>query len=68
MRISKKIKKLIVKDPFKLTTREYHILVSLAESEIASWSAFLSSLHTYYDKGTKSVATGSKGRGLGKKV
>jgi len=68
MKITNKIKKAIVKDPLNLTTREYHMLTSLAENEIAEWSAFLYNLHTHYDKGTKSVAKTPKGRRLGKKV
>jgi hypothetical protein len=75
MKITKKIKKSIKKDPLELTEREFHILVGLAENEIQEWSMFLCNLITQYEKATKTitksgegVAKNIKAKRLGKKV
>jgi hypothetical protein len=53
MKITKKIKKAIVKDPLKLTEREFYMLSELAENEIQEWSMFLVNLHNEYNNGKK---------------
>jgi hypothetical protein len=53
MKITKKIKQTIVKDPMKLTEREFYILSELAENEIQEWSMFLVNLHNEYNNGKK---------------
>jgi hypothetical protein len=68
MKITKKIKESIKKDPTELTEREFYILSGLAENEIQEWSMFLVNLNTQYDKSRKSVAKNTKSRRLGKKV
>ena len=47
MKITKKIQKSIVKDPLKLTKREFTILLALAENEIRKWSLFAVNLQKY---------------------
>jgi hypothetical protein len=66
MKITNKIKKAIVKDPMKLTTREFYILSELAENEIQEWSMFLVNLHNEYNKVRKTIP--KSGEGLGKIV
>jgi len=71
MKITNKIKKAIIKDPLKLTEREFYILSELAENEIQEWSLFLINLHNEYNgynTKSKGVEKGVKGKRLGKKV
>lgn len=68
MKITKKIKKAIVKDLMKLTSREFYMLTTLAENEIQEWSLFLVNLQIQYDKTRKGLGKDIKGSRLGKKI
>lgn len=66
MKITKKIQQSIVKDPTKLTKREFYILTALAENEIREWTNFFNNLNNEYAKQTK-TSEATKGRATNKK-